>query len=112
MTDKSIFSKIIDREIPAEIVHEDDMCIVIKDLYPKTPIHLLIIPKKPIISLAHIKTAEDAIILAHMMQQLNHLAESLGVAGHYKTMINTGSGGGQEVFHLHIHFMADPSKIL
>lgn len=104
-TEKSIFSKIIDREIPSEIVHEDEKCIVINDLYPKAKTHLLIIPKKPIASLFEL-APEDKDLMGHMMLLLPQLAQARGLEG-FKTQIHTGELGGQEIFHLHIHLMGD-----
>ena len=102
----SIFTKIINREVPAEIVYEDDKSIVIKDIHPKAPVHLLVIPKKPIPSLMEL-TPEDRDIIAHLMLLLPQIAKAHHLEG-FKTQINTGEKGGQEVFHLHIHLMGDP----
>jgi histidine triad (HIT) family protein len=107
MSNKSIFTKIIEREIPAKIAHEDDLCIVIHDINPRTPVHLLVIPKEPIISLAHLSTEHQA-LMGHMMLLLKKLADDHGLGEHFKTQINTGVRGGQEVFHLHIHLMGTP----
>lgn len=103
--EKSIFSKIIDREIPAEIVYEDDKCIVIHDINPRARVHLLIIPKKPIASLFDVKP-EDKDLIAHMMLLLPQLANAQGLDG-FRTQINTGESGGQEVFHIHIHLLGN-----
>ncbi|BCN92406.1 histidine triad nucleotide-binding protein [Thiomicrorhabdus immobilis] len=103
--DKTLFCKIIDREIPADIVYEDDKCIVIKDINPKAKVHLLIIPKKPIPTLFEL-TPEDKDCMGHMMLLLPQLAQSQGLEG-FKTQINTGESGGQEVFHIHIHLMGN-----
>jgi len=104
-TEKSIFSKIIDREIPSDIVHEDDKCIVINDLYPKAKTHLLIIPKKPIRSLFEL-APEDKDLMGHMMLLLPQLAQAQGLKG-FQTKIHTGESGGQEILHLHIHLLGD-----
>lgn len=103
--EKSIFSKIIDREVPAEIVFEDDKCIVINDINPKARVHLLVIPKKPIPTLFDLKP-EDKDTMGHMMLLLPQLAQSQGLDG-FKTQINTGESGGQEVFHIHIHLLGN-----
>lgn len=103
--EKSIFSKIIDKEIPADIVYEDEKCIVINDIHPKARVHLLIIPKKPIPSLFDLKP-EDKDCMGHMMLLLPQLAQTQGLEG-FKTQINTGKSGGQEVFHIHIHLLGD-----
>ena len=99
--EKTLFSKIIDREIPSTIVYEDDKCIVINDINPKARIHLLIIPKKPITTLFDL-TPEDKDLMGHMMLLLPQLAQAQNLDG-FKTQINTGVSGGQEVFHIHIH---------
>lgn len=103
--EKSIFSKIIDREIPADIVYEDDRCIVIKDINPKARIHLLIIPKKHISTLFDL-APEDKDLMGHMMLLLPQLAQAQGLDG-FKTQIHTGESGGQEVFHIHIHLLGN-----
>jgi histidine triad (HIT) family protein len=103
--DKTIFSKIIDREIPAEIVYEDDKCIVINDINPKARVHLLVIPKQPIPTLFDLKP-EHKDCMGHMMLLLPQLAQSQGLDG-FKTQINTGESGGQEVFHIHIHLLGN-----
>ncbi|MBD3610961.1 MAG: histidine triad nucleotide-binding protein [Hydrogenovibrio crunogenus] len=103
--EKSIFSKIIDREIPSEIVYEDEKCIVINDINPKARIHLLVIPKKPIATLFDL-APEDKDLMGHMMLLLPQLAQSQGLDG-FKTQIHTGESGGQEVFHIHIHLLGN-----
>lgn len=103
--EKSIFSKIIDREIPSDIIYEDDKCIVINDINPKARVHLLVIPKKPIKSLFDLKP-EDKDLMGHMMLLLPQLAQAQNLDG-FRTQINTGESGGQEVFHLHIHLMGN-----
>lgn len=101
--EKSIFSKIIDRELPADIIYEDEKCIVIRDINPKARIHLLIIPKKQIATLFDL-SPEDKDLMGHMMLLLPQLAESQGLDG-FQTRIHTGKSGGQEVFHIHIHLL-------
>lgn len=103
--EKTIFSKIIDREIPADIVYEDDKCIVINDINPRARVHLLVIPKKPIATLFKL-SPEDKDLMGHMMLLLPQLAISQGLDG-FKTQINTGESGGQEVFHIHIHLLGN-----
>jgi histidine triad (HIT) family protein len=100
----TIFSKIIEGEIPADKVYEDDKLIVIKDIAPKAPVHLLMIPKKPIINLDDLK-AEDGELMAYLMMKIPEIAADANLTSGYRTIINTGSGGGQEVFHLHIHIL-------
>jgi len=102
---KTLFEKIIDREIPAEIVYEDEKCIVIKDINPRAKVHLLVIPKKAIPTLFDLKP-EDKDVMGHMMLLLPQLAQTQGLDG-FKTQINTGESGGQEVFHIHIHLLGN-----
>jgi histidine triad (HIT) family protein len=103
MTD-TIFSKIIRKEIPADIVYEDDLALAFRDLYPQAPVHILIIPKQPIASLAQAKT-EDTKLLGHLLLVVKQVAESEGLAEGYRVVVNTGNDGGQTVFHLHLHLL-------
>ncbi|MGV6808176.1 MAG: histidine triad nucleotide-binding protein [bacterium] len=106
MTDKTLFSKIIDREIPADILYEDDICIAIKDIAPKAPTHLLVIPKKPIPRLVD-ATAEDKALLGQLMLSAGEVARQAGVGDAFRLIINNGAGAGQTVFHLHLHILAN-----
>lgn len=102
----TIFSKIINKEIPATIVYEDDVCLAFKDVQPQAPVHVLLIPKKFIESLANLDVAEDERILGHMMIKVSEIAESLGLSQDgYRTVVNTNKNGGQSVYHLHIHIL-------
>lgn len=101
----SIFKKIIDKEIPAKIVYEDEICLAFHDISPAAPTHVLLIPKKEIRSMAEVKP-EDQEILGHMMVQIPRIAKELGIAdGGFRTVINTNDMGGQEVYHLHLHII-------
>ena len=102
---KTIFEKIIDRELPSKILFEDENCIVIEDIAPKAPIHVLVIPKKPIKMLSKI-TADDQELLGHLMLVVKKIAEKLNVQDAFNIVINNGSEAGQTVFHLHIHLLA------
>ena len=105
MSEDTIFGKIIRREIPADIVHEDDVCLAFKDVSPQAPTHVLVIPKKPIPKLAD-AGPDDKETLGHMLLTIKALAESLGLAEDgYRVVINTGTHGGQTVFHLHMHLL-------
>lgn len=99
----SIFTKIINREIPAKIEFEDEQCIVIHDIHPKAPVHLLIIPKKEIATImdAH---DEDQALLGHLMLVARNMGKKMGLEG-YKLVYNVGEKGGQEVPHIHLHLM-------
>lgn len=99
-----IFCKILAGDIPSTKVFEDDQIYVFKDIYPKADVHLLVIPKQHIARLDEAK-AEHADLLAHMMLSLPTLAKSQGLDTGFRSIINTGPGGGQEVDHLHIHIL-------
>lgn len=104
----TVFKKIIDREIPADIVFEDDLCMAFRDIHPQAPVHLLVIPKKEIESLAHLEP-EDASIMGHCVFMLSKIAADAGLANGYKVQVNCGPGGGQEVPHVHFHLLGTPS---
>ncbi len=99
-----IFCKIAAGELPADIVHEDEQVVVFKDIHPKAPVHLLVIPRRHIPSLREL-TPEDDALVAHMVRLLPRLAEAQGLKDGFRTVVNTGPGGGQEVFHLHFHLL-------
>ena len=101
----NIFKKIIDREIPADIVYEDERCMVFKDINPVAPVHVLIIPKKEIPSLNDL-SAEDQELVGYLFLIAKKVAHQLGIGeSGYRTVINCGRDGGQEVPHLHIHLL-------
>lgn len=100
----TIFSKIISREIPADIVYEDEECLAFKDINPQAPMHILIIPKKPIARLAD-AAAEDQQMLGHLMLKASEIAEQQGYGDAFRLVVNNGSGAGQAVFHLHLHIL-------
>ena len=105
MLEKTIFSRIIDREIPAEIEYEDDLCIVIHDIDAQAPVHLLIIPKQVITNVSA-TTADDTATLGHLIQVARQVASTLDLEGGFRLVINTGSDGGEAVPHLHVHLLA------
>ncbi|WP_251358948.1 histidine triad nucleotide-binding protein [Kangiella sp. TOML190] len=98
-----IFCKIIDDEIPSSKVYENEQILVFKDIAPKAPVHLLMIPKKHIPSLAEV-TADDSDLLGYMLSKVPEIAKTAGLKG-FRTIINTGKEGGQIVFHIHIHIL-------
>ncbi len=106
MSDKSIFSKIIDGEIPADKLYEDDQCIVIQDIQPKAPTHLLIIPKQPIPMLVEARPEHQA-LLGHLLLVVGEMARRTGCEDGFRLVINNGEGGGQTVFHLHMHLLGN-----
>jgi histidine triad (HIT) family protein len=101
--EKTLFQKIIDKEIPAEFVFEDDQCVAIKDIYPKAPVHFLVIPRKAIPSFAEV-TEEDRELIAHLLFVGKNLAQQYKCEG-YRLQFNVGEKGGQVIFHLHLHMM-------
>jgi len=103
MTD-CLFCKIIAGNIPSEKVYEDDLIYAFKDIYPKANVHVLVIPKIHITSLDELQ-AEHSELMGHMMLKLRDIARSQGLDTGFRTIINTGPGGGQEVGHLHIHIL-------
>lgn len=100
----SIFAKIIAREIPADIVFEDDVCLAFRDIAPKAPVHILVIPKKPIVSLADL-TEEDQAAMGRCVVVASIVAKQEGLANGYRLVVNSGADGGQEVPHLHFHLL-------
>jgi histidine triad (HIT) family protein len=101
----TIFSKIIAREIPADIVYEDAECLAFRDIAPQAPTHVLLIPKREIPTLDHL-TPEDAALLAHLWTVLPQLARDLGLAADgYRVVVNCGRDGGQAVDHIHFHLL-------
>ncbi len=100
----SIFTKIIDREIPADIVYEDDLCLAFRDIAPQAPTHLLVIPKKEIVSLADLSDEDEAIV-GRCIMAVHKVAAEEGLTGGYRLICNCGDDGGQEVPHLHFHVM-------
>lgn len=102
---KTIFQKIIDREVPSKILFEDDKCIVIEDIAPKAPTHLLVIPKKAIKKLSEVKP-DDKNLLGHLMIVISEITKQLNIEDAFNIIINNGEEAGQTVFHLHIHILA------
>jgi len=101
---ETIFGKIIAGEIPAPKVFEDEHCIVINDIQPQAPVHLLVIPRRPIPRLVD-ATADDQALLGHLLLVARQVAEEQGIGEGFRLIINNGQGGGQTVFHLHLHVM-------
>jgi histidine triad (HIT) family protein len=105
---ETIFSKIIRKEIPADIVYEDELALAFRDISPQAPVHILIIPKQPIVSLAQ-ATDSDQALLGHLLLTVKRIAEQEGLENGYRVVINTGNDGGQTVFHLHLHLLGKRS---
>ena len=101
---ETVFAKIIRGEIPARIEHEDDLCLAFHDVAPQAPVHVLVIPKRPIESLAEVGDTDTA-LLGHLMVVATQLARRLGLDEGYRIVVNCGRNGGQSVDHLHVHLL-------
>jgi histidine triad (HIT) family protein len=99
-----IFCKIISGEIPSDQVYADDQVVVFKDINPKADVHLLAVPRKHIPGLNELELGDEG-LMGHILRLLPKLAQDAGLSGGYRTIINTGKGAGQEVFHLHVHIL-------
>jgi histidine triad (HIT) family protein len=99
-----LFCKIAAGEIPADFVHKDEQVVVFKDINPKADVHLLVVPREHIVSLNELEEGHSDLI-SHCMRLLPGLAKDQGLDSGFRTIINTGKGGGQEIFHLHIHLL-------
>ena len=101
----TIFKQIIDKELPADIVYEDDICLAFRDINPQAPVHILIIPKKEIVSISTL-SEEDIGILGHIMLKTGEIAKQEGIEeSGYRVITNTNEDAGQSVFHLHFHIL-------
>ncbi|XZE51631.1 histidine triad nucleotide-binding protein [Planctomycetaceae bacterium SH139] len=105
---ETIFTKIINRELSAEILYEDELCLAFRDISPQAPVHFLVIPKKPIVSLA---TADDddTHLLGHLLRVVAKVAMMEGLSDGYRVVTNIGQDGGQSVEHLHLHILGGRS---
>ena len=105
MTEKTLFSKIIDGEIPGDFVHRDETCVVIRDINPQAPVHLLVIPIEPLVGVQG-AAPEHAAMLGHLLVVARRMAEAEGLGDDgYRLVVNAGKNGGQEVPHLHVHVL-------
>jgi histidine triad (HIT) family protein len=102
---KTIFQKIIDREIPARIEHEDEVCVVLHDIQPQAPVHLLIVPRKPIPRVSEASAADQA-VLGHLMLVAGTVARKLNLADGFRLVVNNGPHACESVPHLHVHLLA------
>ena len=106
---KTLFEKIVAREIPAQIIYEDDSVIAFRDVKPAAPVHALIVPKKPIPRIAEAEEADQA-VLGHLILKAAEVADKLGLAGSgYRLVINNGPDAGESVPHLHMHIVGGRS---
>lgn len=107
--EKTLFQKIADKEIPSDMVYEDEHCVAFRDISPSAPVHILLVPRKPLRDIAS-ATAEDAALLSHLMLKVGEIARAQGIAeSGFRTVLNTGEDGGQTVPHLHIHIIGGRS---
>ena len=104
MTEKTIFKRILDGEIPADIVYEDEHCLAFRDVSPQAPTHVLVIPRKEIVSLAEL-TEEDRTLVGHLMMTIQRIASELQLGDGYRVVTNIGEKAGQSVPHLHFHIL-------
>lgn len=105
---KSIFTKILDGEIPGDILFEDEVCFAIKDINPQAPIHILIIPKKPVENVSDAES-DDKEMLGHLLLVSKAIANEQGLDDNYRLIINNGAKAGQSVFHIHVHLLGGRS---
>ena len=105
MGEPTIFKKIIDREIPATVVYEDDLCLAFEDINPAAPTHLIVIPKKEIASVDDVGEEDEAIV-GHLFTAMRKIAAERGISSGYRVVTNCGRDAGQEVMHLHFHMLA------
>ena len=101
---ETIFSKIIRKEIPADIVYEDNLAIAFRDVNPQAPVHILVIPKEAIAKLSDAEPKDHA-LMGHLLLTVKRIAEQEGLTQGYRVVINTGDDGGQTVHHLHLHIL-------
>ena len=104
MAEKTLFEKIMDGEIPADIVFEDDQCIAFRDINPQAPMHILVVPRKPIPKVSD-ATTQDRVLLGHLMITAAAIADKEGYGDAFRLAVNNGAEVGQTVFHIHIHLL-------
>ena len=101
----TLFAKIINREIPADIVYEDEWCLAFRDINPQAPIHLLLIPKQPIDRLVNAQP-DDQALLGHLLLAVGKITRQFKIENAFRLVVNNGADAGQTVFHLHLHILA------
>jgi histidine triad (HIT) family protein len=104
MAEKTLFQKIMDREVPGDILYEDDRCVVLRDIDPQAPTHVLVVPRKPIPSLDHL-TEEDAPLVGHLFLVAKKVAADEGLENGYRAVFNCGPDASQTVDHIHLHLI-------
>ena len=105
MGDRTLFEKILDGDIPSEMLHEDATCAAFLDINPQAPTHILVVPRKPIPGISAM-TDDDEVVVGHLLNVARQLAAELGFTNGFRLVINDGADGGQEVPHLHVHLLA------
>jgi len=104
MAEKTVFKRIIDRELPAKIVYEDEHCLAFEDIRPAAPVHIIVIPRKEIPSVDAV-APEDEIVVGHLFTAIREIAVKLGLTNGYRVVVNCGRDAGQEVMHIHFHLL-------
>ncbi|MDO9372540.1 MAG: histidine triad nucleotide-binding protein [Gammaproteobacteria bacterium] len=102
-----LFCNIVAGKTPAQFVYQDELAVAFKDIHPKARVHLLVVPRLHVASLDDLDNTHDA-LMAHMIRLLPIVAREQGLANGFRTIINTGAGGGQEIAHLHLHLLGGP----
>ena len=100
--DQNVFARILRGEIPADVVHEDEVCMAFRDVNPQAPVHILVIPRAPLAKLGD-AAPEQRDLLGHLLLVAGEVARSAGIGDAFRTVINHGADAGQSVFHLHVH---------
>lgn len=100
----TLFEKIIARQIPADLVHEDELCLAFRDISPQAPVHILVVPKKPLPRLGE-ASPQDRELLGHLLLTATAIARSENLANGFRIVINNGSNGGETIPHLHVHLL-------
>jgi histidine triad (HIT) family protein len=100
----TVFGKILRKEIPAQFVYEDDRCVVIRDVGPKAPVHLLVIPREPLMNLTDATSAHEG-LLGHLLVVAQQVAKKENIGDGFRIVINNGESAGQSVLHLHVHVL-------
>ena len=108
MAEKTLFQKIADREIDADIVYEDDVCVAFRDINPQAPTHILIVPRKRIATLNDLKPKDEATV-GHLFLAAKAIAKQEGLTNGYRTVFNCGDDAGQTVYHIHLHLLGGRS---
>ena len=104
----SIFTKIKNKEIPGNVIYEDDKCFALEDINPQAPVHVLIVPHKEITKISD-STSKDKELLGHLLLVSKTIAQKYELENNYRLIINNGAGAGQSVFHIHVHLMGGRS---